>query len=265
MGCMTAPPTPMQTPTQTSTRTPTRSTAAPGSTRVRATLRPGRELVAAQKAAELLHCGATVTVVAPEIDPALRADDRVTCEARPYRSGEVAGYRFAVAATDDPAVNQAVYDDGEAAGVWVNAADDPARCSATLPSRVRRGSLLVTVSTHHDGGADALDHRRKTRGKRDLSGRDRARNRDPERNCHGAGRVPRARGNKRSSQYPYRERKQQADCRRPSPPIMLLVHECSITRPENRLTDPKGIRALPALDSRKVVPAFRTGTRPTAP
>ena len=49
MGCMTAPPTPMpapmQTPTQTSTRTPTRSTAAPGSTLVRATLRPGTVVV----------------------------------------------------------------------------------------------------------------------------------------------------------------------------------------------------------------------------
>src|SRR5690606_11972203 len=40
-----------------------------------------------------------------------------------------------------------VYDDGEAAGVWVNAADDPERCSYTLPARLDRGRLLVTVST----------------------------------------------------------------------------------------------------------------------
>jgi siroheme synthase-like protein len=59
----------------------------------------------------------------------------------------VAGYRLAVAATGDPAVNQQVYDDGEAAGVWVNSADDPDRCSVTLPARVDRGRLLVTVST----------------------------------------------------------------------------------------------------------------------
>jgi siroheme synthase-like protein len=73
--------------------------------------------------------------------------DGVTVERRPYRRGEVAGYRFVVAATGDPAVNQAVYDDGEAAGVWVNAADDPERCSAILPARVRQGRLLVTIST----------------------------------------------------------------------------------------------------------------------
>lgn len=107
----------------------------------------GGGTVAAQKIAELVRCGADVTVVAPHIGPDLQADDRLRCEVRPYRSGEAAGYRFVVTAADDPAVNQAVFDDGETAGVWVNAADDPARCSVTLPSRVRRGSLLVTVST----------------------------------------------------------------------------------------------------------------------
>jgi len=110
--------------------------------------------VAVAKVAELVRAGAEVTVVAPEIDPELRADDRLRCEVRPYRAGEAAGYRFVVTATDRREVNQAVYDDGEAAGVWVNAADDPARCSAVLPSRVRRGSLLVTIST--EGRSPAL-------------------------------------------------------------------------------------------------------------
>ncbi len=110
--------------------------------------------VAVAKVAELVRAGADVTVVAPEIDPELLADDRLRCEVRPYRAGEAAGYRFVVTATDQRTVNQAVYDDGEAAGVWVNAADDPARCSAVLPSRVRRGSLLVTVST--EGRSPAL-------------------------------------------------------------------------------------------------------------
>ena len=63
----------------------------------------------------------------------------VTWEERPYRPGEVAGYRFVVACTDDPAVNEQVFLDGEAAGVFVNAADDPAHCSATLPARLEHG------------------------------------------------------------------------------------------------------------------------------
>jgi siroheme synthase-like protein len=104
--------------------------------------------VAAQKARGLLAAGAVVTVVAPDVDEALAAmADRLTIARRPYERGEVAGYRLAVAATGDPTVNQQVYDDGEAAGVWVNSADDPDRCSVTLPARVERGRLLVTVST----------------------------------------------------------------------------------------------------------------------
>jgi siroheme synthase-like protein len=114
----------------------------------------GGGAVAAQKVAELVLAGADVTVVAPRIDPELLADERLRCEVRPYRPGEAADYRFVVTATDQRAVNQAVYDDGEAAGIWVNAADDPARCSAVLPSRIRRGSLLVTIST--EGRSPAL-------------------------------------------------------------------------------------------------------------
>ena len=102
--------------------------------------------IAAEKVRGLVEAGASVTVVAPEVDPAIEALGAVL-ERRAYRAGEVAGYRLAVAATADPAVNQAVYDDGEAAGVWVNAADDPDRCSITLPARVRRGDLLLTAST----------------------------------------------------------------------------------------------------------------------
>jgi siroheme synthase-like protein len=106
--------------------------------------------VAAGKVRGLVEAGARVTVVAPDLDPAIvgLADlGGVAVERRAYRRGDVAGYRFVVAATGDPQVNQAVYDDGEAAGVWVNAADDPERCSAILPARVRQGRLLVTIST----------------------------------------------------------------------------------------------------------------------
>jgi precorrin-2 dehydrogenase/sirohydrochlorin ferrochelatase len=102
--------------------------------------------VARRKVAALLDCGAEVTVVAPRVDPEIEALV-VTVERRAYRRGEASGYRLVIAATDDSEVNRAVYEDGEAAGVWVNAADDPAWCSFTLPSVIRRGPILVTVST----------------------------------------------------------------------------------------------------------------------
>lgn len=103
--------------------------------------------VALNKVDGLLEAGAVVDVIAPEVVPEL--DDRpgVTVHHRSYRPGDVEGYRLAVAATGRAEVNAQVYRDGEAAGVWVNSADDPAHCSFTLPSRLRRGPLLVTCST----------------------------------------------------------------------------------------------------------------------
>jgi siroheme synthase-like protein len=120
--------------------------------------------VAVGKVRGLLEAGARVTVVAPDVDPRLGAlaappgegapgedapgeGGALTIHRRAYRRGEAAAYRLVVAATGDPAVNQEVYEDGEAAGTWVNSADDPERCSVLLPARVRQGRLTVTVST----------------------------------------------------------------------------------------------------------------------
>lgn len=106
----------------------------------------GGGTIAARKAAGLVACGADVTVVAPVVSAEVE-DLGVHVEHRPYRRGEAGAYRLVITATDDREVNQAVHDDAEAAGVWVNSADDPERCSFTLPAQVRRGSVLVTVST----------------------------------------------------------------------------------------------------------------------
>lgn len=106
----------------------------------------GGGTVAASKVRGLLEARAVVHVVAREVSDEVRRLP-VTWEERVYQRGEVSGYRLAVACTDDPVANQALFDDGEAAGVWVNAADDPERCSYTLPAKAERGRLLITVST----------------------------------------------------------------------------------------------------------------------
>ncbi len=120
---------------------------------------------AARKVRSLLQCGAAVTVVAPELDEAVRLLEeghtpeaaeagRLEVRLRHYERGEVAGYRLVVAATGDPCVDAAVYEDAEAAGVWVNSADDPAHCSVVLPAVWRTGTVTVSVST--DGTSPAL-------------------------------------------------------------------------------------------------------------
>ncbi|MEJ5255389.1 MAG: bifunctional precorrin-2 dehydrogenase/sirohydrochlorin ferrochelatase [Acidimicrobiales bacterium] len=103
--------------------------------------------VAQQKVEALLEAGAVVHVVAPVISGSIKALPGISWDERPYREGEVVGYRLVMTASDDPEVNRAVYLDGETHGVWVNSADDPENCAFTLPARVRRGNLLITIST----------------------------------------------------------------------------------------------------------------------
>lgn len=66
---------------------------------------------------------------------------------RAYEIGDLDGCLIAIAATGDSEVNRRVFLDGQEQGVLVNSADDPENCHFTLPARVRKGDLLVTVST----------------------------------------------------------------------------------------------------------------------
>lgn len=104
--------------------------------------------VARRKVEGLLQAGAVVTVVAPEVDGRLAALPGLTIHRRPYAGpADLDGQRLVLTATDDRAVNQRVHDDADAAGLWVNSADDPDRCTFTLPAVVRRGGLQLTAST----------------------------------------------------------------------------------------------------------------------
>lgn len=116
--------------------------------------------VATGKVRRLVESGAVVTVVAPEVTDELAAMP-VAVERRMYADGDVAGFRLVVSATGDPDVDGRVYAEGEAAGVWVNSADDPAHCSFTLPAVARRGSIAVAVSTSGKSPAMATWLRRR--------------------------------------------------------------------------------------------------------
>jgi siroheme synthase-like protein len=121
----------------------------------RACLVVGAGPVAARKATGLLAAGGIVTVIAPEVGPAMAALGPLTLQRRPYQPGDAAAFRLVVTATGDPAVDAAVYADAEAAGVWVNSADDPEHCSFILPSVHRDGPVTIAVSTSGRSPAQA--------------------------------------------------------------------------------------------------------------
>ncbi len=114
--------------------------------------------VAVRKLEALLSAGACVTVVAPEVAPEIErlasAGAAVRIERRGYRTEDLTGIALAFAATGDASLQQRVAGDATAAGVWLNAVDEPERCSFVMPAIVERGAITVAVST--GGSSPAL-------------------------------------------------------------------------------------------------------------
>ena len=117
----------------------------------------GGGAVAERKIAALLEAGAEVTVISPDVTEAIARwskNNSIQFHARRYQRGDINGHQLVFVATDDGSVNAQVHQDGKNQGVWVNAADDPEHCDFILPSVLRRGDLMVAVSS--GGNSPAL-------------------------------------------------------------------------------------------------------------
>ncbi len=111
----------------------------------------GAGRIAARKIESLLNAGADVHVVSPEVGTEVRewADTgRLTLIERAFEDTDVDEAWLVVTATDVPAVNRAVFEAGESRRIFTNSADDPANCSFTLMSVVRRGDIVVSIGTN---------------------------------------------------------------------------------------------------------------------
>lgn len=106
----------------------------------------GGGVIALRKTEGLLASGASVTVVSPEFADGFETLPVERIERR-YAPSDLDGAWLVVAATNDPVVQQQIFDECEARSVFCNAVDDPDRCSFILPAVERRGPVLVTVST----------------------------------------------------------------------------------------------------------------------
>ena len=116
--------------------------------------------LAESKIASLQAAEARITVIAPVASARiaeLAEAGEVTLHQREYATGDLAGHFLAVAATSNPAVNRAVFAEAEAAGILINAVDDPPFCDFYFPSVVRRGDLQIAISTA--GASPALAQR----------------------------------------------------------------------------------------------------------
>lgn len=123
----------------------------------------GGGAVGTRKVTTLLECGARVAVVSPDPTPQLKklaTAGSIRLEERAYHSNDLNGMFLVIGATDDEMLNRKISEDAERARILCNIADRPEVCSFILPAIVRRGDLVITVSTSGKSPALAKKLRR---------------------------------------------------------------------------------------------------------
>jgi len=106
--------------------------------------------VAARKVRALVEAGVRPVVISPELCSELErvvASGEARVIRRPYRQDDLEGAGLVIAATDARTVNEEIANECRRRKVLINVVDCPDLCTFTAPSTIRRGDLLVTIST----------------------------------------------------------------------------------------------------------------------
>ncbi|MGL6235417.1 MAG: uroporphyrinogen-III C-methyltransferase [Segniliparus sp.] len=110
----------------------------------------GGGAVARRRVAGLVRAGARVTVVAPSVTTAIEATRGVAVVLREYREGDLDGFWYALACTDDPETNARVVAEADRLRIFCVRADQARSGSAVTPAIGRSGSLTVGVLSNGD-------------------------------------------------------------------------------------------------------------------
>lgn len=117
--------------------------------------------VAQRRVPVLLEAGAVVHLISPDVTPTLQGlidAGRVWWEPREYRTGDLEGAWYAVAATRNSLVNARVAAEAEQYRTFCVRSDAVTSGTAVTPAVVRRGQMLVSVLTgDRDRTAEARD------------------------------------------------------------------------------------------------------------
>ncbi|HUX91810.1 MAG TPA: siroheme synthase CysG [Gallionellaceae bacterium] len=109
--------------------------------------------VSLRKATMLVQAGAQVTIVSPEINPALARLAGITHIAERYSATQLDGHLLVIAATDEEETNLAVSRDAKQRNLPVNVVDNPQLCTFIVPSILDRSPIVVAFSS---GGASPV-------------------------------------------------------------------------------------------------------------
>jgi precorrin-2 dehydrogenase/sirohydrochlorin ferrochelatase len=106
--------------------------------------------VAFRKVRALVDCGAKVAVVSPTLNAdltQLAKAGTIHLVSREYEARDLKDAAFIIAATDRGKVNQKIAKEARKQGLLVNVVDHPDGSDFIIPSLIRRGDLILAVST----------------------------------------------------------------------------------------------------------------------
>jgi siroheme synthase-like protein len=124
----------------------------------------GGGAVGERKVRTLLDAGARVKVITEQASRRLQTladEDKIELHVRRYERGDLKGAAVVIASTDERDINQAIYEEAIDEGIPVNVVDDPPHCTFIAPSIVRRGDLMIAISTGGTNPAMAVRIREK--------------------------------------------------------------------------------------------------------
>ena len=110
----------------------------------------GGGVVAQRKIESLLEAGANVAVVSKDLTQQLREykkDGKIIVIGRDYEEKLLENVFMVIAATDDVELNHRISQDALKKGLLINAVDQPEDCNFIFPSVIKRGDLIVAIST----------------------------------------------------------------------------------------------------------------------
>ncbi|MCL5268896.1 MAG: bifunctional precorrin-2 dehydrogenase/sirohydrochlorin ferrochelatase [Bacteroidetes bacterium] len=123
--------------------------------------------VALRKVQSLLEFNAKVTVVSPKLCKeliALSTQGKIRIIRKPYCREFIESHKIVFSATDKPETNKLVSRDCRREGVLLNVADGPSWCDFILPANLKRGDLIVSVSSQGKAPFFAKETKRKLDG-----------------------------------------------------------------------------------------------------
>ncbi len=116
--------------------------------------------IALRKVKGLLEADAQTVVISPDLCHKLdeyTKNNEIKVIKREYHSNDLDNAFLVIAATDNPDVNQQVWEDACAKNILVNVVDNPEFCNFIAPAVVRRGPLAISITS--GGNSPSLSRR----------------------------------------------------------------------------------------------------------